>query len=95
MDNFISTALELTKARIGLSTTVRDEYLEKIVESVVEELGENNGLSLESDNSYHLMFVVDFADWRYSNRDEPEGMPRHLQFRLHNMIIKNSGNKNE
>ena len=95
MEQFKSAALELTKARIGISTTVRDLYLEKIVESVIEELSENNGLSLDSDNSYHLMFVVDFADWRYSNRDNHKGMPRHLQFRLHNMIISNVGNKNE
>jgi len=95
MEEFKVSALELTKARIGLSTTVRDLYLEKIVESIITELSESHGLSLESDNSYHLMFVVDFADWRYSNRDSEKGMPRHLQFRLHNMIIKNLGNKNE
>ncbi len=94
MDKFIVSALELTKARIGLSTTVRDLYLEKIIESIITELSESHGLSLKSDNSYHLMFVVDFADWRYSNRDSEKGMPRHLQFRLHNMIIKNLGNDN-
>lgn len=83
------TALELTKARIGLSTTVRDEYLEHIIDSVITELEEMQGLSLDKDNPYHLMFVVDFADWRYSNRDSEKGMPRHLQYRLHNMILAN------
>jgi len=82
------TALPLVKARIGLSTTVRDEYLEHIIDSIVTELKEVNGLSLNKDDPFHLMFVVDFADWRYSNRDSEKGMPRHLQFRLHNMILK-------
>lgn len=82
------TALPLVKARIGLSTTVRDEYLEHIIDSIVTELKEVNGLSLKKDDPFHLMFVVDFADWRYSNRDSEKGMPRHLQFRLHNMILK-------
>jgi len=81
-------ALELAKARIGISTTVRDEYLSHIVDSVIKEMEESHGIELEKDNSYHLMFVVDFADWRYSNRDKQEEMPRHLQFRLHNMILK-------
>lgn len=88
MEQFKESALELTKARIGLSTSVRDAYLEKIVDSIITELSDSHGLSLKSDNSYHLMFVVDFADWRYSNRDSHKGMPRHLQFRLHNMILK-------
>jgi len=89
------TALQLTKARIGLSTKVRDEYLEYIIDSVITELESMNGLHLKEDDPFHLMFVVDFADWRYSNRDNHKGMPRHLQFRLHNMIISNVGNKNE
>jgi len=84
--------LALVKARIGLSTSVRDEYLEHIIDSVITELEEAQGLSLDKDNPYHLMFVVDFADWRYSNRDSEKGMPRHLQYRLHNMILKEMTN---
>lgn len=86
------TALSLVKARIGLSTSVRDEYLTHIIESIIKELEEMNGLSLDKDNSFHLMFVVDYADWRYSNRNSEKGMPRHLQYRLHNMILKNVTN---
>lgn len=89
----IDNALELTKARIGLRSDVRDEYIQHIVKSVVKELESEYGLSLDSDNPYHTMFVVDWSDWRYSNRDAPEAMPRHLQFRLHNMIISNVGEK--
>jgi len=86
------TALSLVKARIGLSTSVRDEYLTHIIKSIVTELEETNGLSLSKGNPYHLMFVVDYADWRYSNRNSEKGMPRHLQYRLHNMILKNVTN---
>lgn len=90
----IYEALDLTKARIGIKSSVRDEYLMKIVESIIAELEENNGLVLDCANSYHLMFVVDWATWRYLNRDVPDGIPRHLQFRLHNMVIQNLGVKN-
>lgn len=93
MDN--ETILNLVKARIGLRTEVRDEYLTHIISGIIEELEDIQGLSLDAENTYHLMFVVDYADWRYSNRDNHKGMPRHLQFRLHNMIIANVGNKNE
>lgn len=89
----MNNALDLVKARLGISTTIRDEYLLAIIDGIETELAEEKGLVLDSANSYHLMFVVDYATWRYQNRDEPGGMPRHLQFRMHNLII-NGGASN-
>jgi len=87
----VNTVLGLVKARIGLTTEVRDTYLVAIIEGVTSELGDEKGLVLDGTNPYHLMFVVDFATWRYQNRDTMEAMPRHLQYRLHNMIIHAGG----
>src|SRR5690625_28682 len=93
---FINTALELTKARLGISTTVRDALLLNAVESVVEELEQEKGLSIDYDSPLHLDFVKDYATWRYQSvgslGDAPAGrvpmaMPRHIQFRLHNFMI--------
>ncbi|WP_337970291.1 phage head-tail connector protein [Virgibacillus salexigens] len=92
MDQIVTNALALVKARLGITSTVRDEYLSKIIEGVAYELSEVNGLSLSSDNSFQLMFVVDLSTWRYQNRDESGSMPRHLKFRLHNLIINGGGN---
>lgn len=83
----ISVILGLVKERLGIRTGVRDAYLEVIAKSVVTELEDEKGLVLDAANSYHLMFCVDYAAWRYQSRDEPGGMPRHLQFRLHNLMI--------
>jgi len=79
--------LALVKARIGLMGTVRDTYLKAIIEGVINELEDEKGLSLDGDSPYHVMFVVDFATWRYQNRDSTGAMPRHLQYRLHNLMI--------
>lgn len=86
-----STVLALAKARLGISTQVRDTYLTAIIDGVIKELEDEKGLVLDEANPYHLMFVVDFATWRYQNRDTMEAMPRHLQYRLHNMIIHAGG----
>ena len=86
-----ATVLELVKARLGLTSAVRDTYLTAIIDGIVKELTDEKGLSLDGDNPYHLMFVVDFATWRYQNRDTMEAMPRHLQFRLHNLMIHAGG----
>lgn len=94
-DKFISTALELTKARLGISATIRDALLLNAVKSIVEELEDEKGLALKYDSSLHLDFVKDYATWRYQSVGEtqttstsrPMAMPRHLQFRLHNLMI--------
>lgn len=86
-----SQVLSLVKARLGITSTVRDEYLTYIVEGVIEQLDDEQGITLVSDNANHLMFVVDLSTWRYQNKDAAGGMPRHLQYRLHNLMIRNGG----
>lgn len=101
-DEFITTALELTKARLGISTTIRDALLLNSVESVVEELEDEKGLVLKYDSPLHLDFVKDYATWRYQSVGDsrlsaarvPLAMPRHLQFRLHNLIVSQVGVQN-
>lgn len=93
---FVATALELTKARLGISTTIRDELLLNAVESVVEELAVEKGVVVNYDSPMHLDFVKDYATWRYQSVNSTEviltnhtlPMPRHLQYRLHNLVIK-------
>jgi len=87
----INLIVTMVKARIGLTSEVRDTYLTAIANAVVTELEGEKGLALDGANPYHIMFVVDYATWRYQNRDTMEAMPRHLQFRLHNLIIHAGG----
>jgi len=95
----VTQIVSLVKERLGIRTAVRDTYLTAIVESVVKELEDEQGLKLVADNPYHLMFCVDFATWRYQSADnsetsftgQPMSMPRHLQFRLHNLMVHVGG----
>ena len=87
----VAQVLELVKARLGITTAVRDTYLTAIISGVIDELEKEKGIQLDSDNAHHLMFVVDYATWRYQSRDESGAMPRHLQFRLHNLMIHAGG----
>lgn len=83
--------LELLKARIGILSTIRDTYLTMIIDAVLSELGDEKGIMLEHDNANHLMLVVDYCAHRYLNRDSEKGIPRHLQYRIHNLLIHNGG----
>ena len=87
----LTLILQIVKESLGIRTNVRDTYLNVIIESVLKELEDEKGLLLDSTNPYHLMFVVDYATWRYQSRDSDKGMPRHLQYRLHNLFIHARG----
>jgi len=82
-----ATVLALVKERLGIKTTVRDTYLTAIISGVLKELEDEKGLTLDEANSYHLLFCVDYVTWHYQSRDSNTGMPRHLQYRLHNLMI--------
>ncbi len=86
-----ATILDLVKARLGISTTVRDTYLTKIIESIIAELEDEKGITLVTDNANHLMFIVDYSSWRYQSRDSKGAMPEHLKWRLKNLYV--SGGK--
>lgn len=95
----ISIIVSLIKARLGIMSAVRDTYLTAIAESIVKELEDEKGLVLDGANSYHLLFVCDYATWRYQSvgdssttfTGQPLSMPRHLQYRLHNLMIHVGG----
>lgn len=89
----ITTILDLLKQKVGISTEVRDAYLTSIIESIITELEDEKGLNLDSENMNHIMFIVDYAESRYYSRDTDKSLPRHLQWRLHNLLISN-GDKN-
>ncbi|MFH0423205.1 hypothetical protein ACHBIF_04235 [Streptococcus sp. A11] len=80
--------LELLKLKLGISTNHRDKPLEKILDAVISELSQTFGIELDSKRADHEMFVVDFAAYRYEGGVD---MPRHLQWRLHNLQVSSKG----
>ena len=90
----IAIVLKLVKGVLGIKSTIRDGYITAIINGVIKELEDEKGLILNGVNDYHLLFVVDYAAWCYQNKDHA-GIPRHLQFRLHNLIIHVGGVSND
>ena len=82
--------LNLVKATLGYKSSVRDELLKVIVKSVVDELEIQKRITLKYDNSEHLMFIVDYAVFRYENKGAGV-IPRNLEYRLRNLIVKYGG----
>ncbi|MFH5187668.1 hypothetical protein ACHHV8_36620 [Paenibacillus sp. TAB 01] len=84
----VTLILSLAKEGLGIRTAVRDTYLAAIAEAIVKELTDEKGIELDPNNASHLMFCADYTAWRYQSRDSSGAMPRHLQFRLHNLMIQ-------
>ena len=82
--------LSLVKATLGYKSNVRDELLKVIVKSVIDELEIQKRITLKYDNSEHLMFIVDYAVFRYENKGAGT-LPRNLEYRLRNLIVKFGG----
>lgn len=87
-----ATILDLVKARLGISTNVRDAYLQVIIDGIQAELTDEKGINIDLANANHLMFIVDYSSWRYQSRDSTGAMPEHLKWRLKNLYV--SGGKN-
>lgn len=49
-----ATVLELVRARLGLTSAVRDTYLAAIIDGIIKELTDEKGLVLDGTNPYHL-----------------------------------------
>lgn len=85
-------ALNILKTQLGITTNARDEYLNAILNGVQSELQEIQGLVIDMTNPTHLMFIVDYAAWRYTSKGEDGGMPQRLHWRLRNLMVANNEN---
>lgn len=79
MERNLTTELSLLKARLNRleGDTSLDATLLKRLEETIEEL-EHIGIALE-DNTRDTMLIVDYAAWKYQNRDKVGEMPQWLK----------------
>lgn len=87
----VTLILTLLKSNLGMGTTFRDPYLTKLIEGIIDELEKEKGIILDPADSGHLMFIVDLAAWRFTARDIPENMPKHLTYRMKCLFLHAGG----
>lgn len=83
--------LPLLKARKGISSNSRDSLLSIIINGIVSDCKGTHGVTLDETNAHHIVFVLDWATWKYSHPEDGT-TPRSIQFRLHNLIIQEGSN---
>lgn len=78
--------LQIVKSKLGISSNIRDTLLNHIIDSTKIELQEEHNLIIGEDTDLVSSFLIDYVCFKYQNRDY-KGVPRYLQFRLHNLKV--------
>ena len=82
--------LQLLKTRLGIASTVRDVYLQHIIDSTTMMLQDEKGITADYSNPLITGFIINYSAWVYESKGEHGGMPRHLQYAMHNLMIHNA-----
>ena len=84
-----STAFDLLKLRLGMSTDVMAERLLHLLDATIHTLDDEKGIEVDLSNPVILEFVVSYSAWLYEHKRESAGMPRYLQAALRNLYLHN------
>jgi hypothetical protein len=85
-------ALKLLKAKIGIKSTIRDEFYTALLQSSAKELERKIKLDLKEIDD--IMLLVDYADWINQKRDKGEPMPENIKDRIRDRKIKKRSEPN-
>jgi hypothetical protein len=91
MSNYSDTGLAMMRVRLNRapSDTSLDPYFKKVLASAEGEL-RRKGINLQDDED-DRMLLVDYATWRYQNRDQAGASPAWLRLRLRERWISSKG----
>lgn len=82
--------LEIVKFNLGITLDGRDPYLLSIIRGARAEL-KQSGISPDGQTKAYKanydMYLADYCSYLYRNRGGEGALPRHLQFRRHNLIM--------
>lgn len=78
------SALELVKLRNGITSDVRDDFINTLIIGTKEHLKHINGINLVEGNVAHDVFLADYVSWRYDNQGD-DRMPAHIRLRLNEL----------
>lgn len=85
-DDQLKQAADIVKDALSIRGNARDERINLLVQATADELKSQQGIDLGGSLT-DIVFLADYAKYRYTARDDDAGMPRHLQWRLHNRVL--------
>ena len=62
------TMLQLLKIRLGIASTVRDEYLQHLLDATVMMLEDEKKINADVSNPLISSFVINYSAWLYESK---------------------------
>ena len=78
--------LEMLKVDLGISTTAYDSRLAQVIAAAKKAIA-IEGVILDLTDIEDCSLVVMYAAWVWSKRDNGDGMPRMLRYKLNNRLF--------
>lgn len=85
-------ALELLKFDLHILHNQSDEYLRTRIDAAKKEIV-REGIELNMEKEDHVLIIVDYAAWLYRKRTQDITFPRHLRYRMNNILISQKAGK--
>ncbi len=82
--------LKILKADLGRLDNKLDDYLNTRIKAAKTEI-EREGIKLDENNEDHVLILVDYAAWLYRKRTQDIDFPRHLRYRMNNLLFSQKG----
>ncbi|MEK4495097.1 hypothetical protein [Ureibacillus sp. FSL W8-0352] len=92
-EQFLQTCLSLFKLDLGITHNLRDVLFLNLLKSSSIELTKM-GVDLSKETAEDIQLIVDYSLWQYRKRQDDVGLPRNLQFKIHNRVIQKVGETN-
>lgn len=86
----LAICLSLFKLDMGITHDLRDTLFTNLIESSSMELVKM-GIDFSNESVEDIQLIVDYSSWMYRKRQEDVGLPRNLQFKIHNRVIQKAG----
>lgn len=81
------SSLEITKAKLGLTSLLDDTTVRFALIAAEEELRDTYGINLDKGKAEHVNVLTDLAEYNYKLKGDKVALPRHLEYRINNLMM--------
>lgn len=79
--------LFITKSKLGLTYIEEDSAVRFAIVAARQELTNTYGLTIDQTRADHVNILTDMAVYNYQIKDDKGALPRHLEFRINNLMF--------
>lgn len=83
----METLLAMLKIDLGLTVDAYDDRLQQLLTAAISAIKQAGAATLDPGDPLDAQLIVMYAAWLWRRRDDMSGMPRMVQYALHNRVF--------